>query len=350
MPLLTTQAAILTAQNAPLAVAEVGVPELAPGQVLVRVEASGICGKQIDEITGRQGPDKYIPHLLGHEGAGIVEKTGPSVRKVKPGDHVVMHWMKSTGTDSEPPRFTHDGKSISAGWVTTFSRHTVASENRLTVIPKEVQFDVAALLGCAVTTGLGIVFNNAGLRPGDSIAVFGVGGVGNNVLQGARLVNAYPVIALDIHDWKEEQARRFGATHFINSRTQDPLAAIKALTGNAGVDAAVDLTGNTRVRETAYAATSDKGITVFAGVPEAGERINIESFPLHFGRRVIGSHGGETRPEADIPRYIGLWKRGLLKLEEQITHRFPLSRVNEAVAVVRDGKAGRCIILPWYEG
>ncbi len=345
----TTLAAVLTAQNAPLDVAEVGVPDLAPGQVLVRVEAAGICGKQIDEITGRQGPDKYMPHLLGHEGSGTVEKTGPAVRKVKVGDRVALHWMKGSGIDSEPPRFSRNGAVVSAGWVTTFSRHTIASENRLTVIPGDVPPEAAALLGCAVTTGLGIVFNNSSLRPGDSIAVFGVGGVGVNVLQGARLVNAYPVIAIDVHDWKEEQARRFGATHFINAAKQDALKAVKDLTGGTGADAAVDLTGNAKVRETVYAATSNRGITVFAGVPEAGEQITIESFPLHFGRRMTGSHGGETRPDTDIPRYIGLWRRGQLMLEEQVTHRFPLSRINEAVAVVRQGRAGRCMVLPWAD-
>jgi S-(hydroxymethyl)glutathione dehydrogenase/alcohol dehydrogenase len=308
-----------------------------------------VCGKQIDEITGRRGPDPYLPHLLGHEGAGVVEQVGPAVRKVKPGDHVVLHWIKGSGNDSEPPRFARNGAQVSAGWVTTFSRHTIASENRLTVIPADTPFEAAALLGCAVTTGLGIVFNNAGLRPGETIAVFGVGGVGLNVLQGARLVSAYPVIAFDIHDSKAAQARQFGATHFFNSATKDPVKAVKDLTGGAGAAATVDLTGAVKVREVAYAATSNTGVTVFAGVPEAGERISIESFPLHFGRRVVGSHGGETKPDRDIPRYLGLHARGQLKLEEQITHRFPLSKINEAVDAVRQGRAGRCMVLPWQE-
>src|SRR5271155_3543084 len=210
------KAAVLVKQNAPLEVYEVEIPKLDVGQVLVRVEYSGICGKQIDEITGRQGEDRFIPHLLGHEGGGTVVEVGPGVKKVKPGDRVVMHWIKGTGIDSEPPRFSYQGKTLSAGWVTTFSENSIVSENRLTPVSGGAGFDVLALLGCAVTTGLGIVFNNIGLRPGQSIAVFGVGGVGLNVVQGADLVNAYPVVAIDKSAQKLEFARKFGATHTVN--------------------------------------------------------------------------------------------------------------------------------------
>ena len=181
---------------------ELEMPSLDVGQVLVKVEYSGICGKQLDEISGKQGPDPYLPHLLGHEGGGIVAEIGPGVRKVSAGDHVVVHWTKGAGIDSAPPRFKWDGAVISAGWATTFSDYTIVSENRLTTVPKDLRLDVAALLGCAVTTGLGIVFNNAQLMPGQSIAVFGVGGVGLNVVQGAALVNAYPIVAVDLTDDK----------------------------------------------------------------------------------------------------------------------------------------------------
>ncbi len=338
------KAGILVEQNAPLILGEVQIPALDVGQVLVKVHYSGICGKQLEEISGRRGHDPYLPHLLGHEGAGVVAATGPGVRKVKTGDHVVLHWMKGSGIDSGPPRFAWNGTSVSAGWVTTFSEYTIASENRVTPIPKDVGLDVAALLGCAVTTGMGIVFNNAELKPGQSIAVFGVGGLGLNVVQGAALVNAHPIVAIDLQDQKLDQAVDFGATHSVNANRPDQEAHLRELAGVQGFDATVDVTGNATVRQMAYDLTSNTGRTILAGVPHHEERITIDSFPLHFGRRIFGSHGGETRPDVDIPRFIRLYKLGTLKLEEQITHRFRLDQINEAVEVVQKGEAGRCMI------
>jgi S-(hydroxymethyl)glutathione dehydrogenase/alcohol dehydrogenase len=339
------KAAVLVAANAPLELCDIDIPKLDVGQVLVGIHYSGICGKQIDEIVGRR-PDPYLPHLLGHEGAGVVADVGPGVRKVRPGDSVVLHWMKGSGIDSATPQFRVKGRGtpVNAGCVTTFSDYTIASENRLTRIPSGVKADVAALLGCAVTTGLGIVFNNANVKPGESIAVFGVGGVGLNVIQGAVLVNAHPIVAIDLFDQKLDVARSFGATHCINARNEDVLANLQKLSDGRGIDVCVDTTGNRKVRETAYDATAPKGRTIFAGVPDAGEKICIDSFPIHFGRRLIGSHGGETRPDEDIPRYLKLSELGKLQLEPLITHRFPLEQINEAIGLVRSGGAGRCLV------
>jgi S-(hydroxymethyl)glutathione dehydrogenase/alcohol dehydrogenase len=337
------KAAILVTPNSPLAVARVKAPALGPGQVLVRIAYSGICGKQIDEIVGKR-PDPFLPHLLGHEGGGTVVEAGPGVRKVKPGDHVVLHWVKGSGIDSAAPRYDWNGRSVSAGWVTTFSEYTIASENRMTVIPNDVELDVAALLGCAVTTGLGIVFNNMELRPGQSVAVFGVGGVGLNVVRGAALVNAYPIVAVDLHADKLKQAMAFGATHVVDARTSGLATTLRELSGPRGFDATVDTTGVPDVIQTAYTATGDTGRTVLAGVPRSDARITIDSFPLHGGRRIFGSHGGETKPDTDIPRYLDLYRRGQLKLRELITHRFPLDAVNDAVACVQRGEGARCLL------
>ena len=254
-----------------------------------------------------------FPAILGHEGAGVVVDTGSGVSKVKAGDHVVLHWVKGSGIDSSPPRFQWGGTVVSSGWVTTFSEYAVVSENRITAIPSGIKPDVACLLGCAVTTGLGIAFNDAKLSPGQSIAVFGVGGVGVNVIQGAALVNAYPIIAIDLFDHKLEHAKTMGATH-------------------------------TEVRQTAYNCTSDIGLTIYAGVPSLDAKITIDSFPLHFGRRVFGSHGGATVPDRDIPRYIQLYEQGKLKLDELITHRFSLDKINDAIDQVKTGDAGRCAV------
>jgi S-(hydroxymethyl)glutathione dehydrogenase / alcohol dehydrogenase len=340
------KAAVLVKQNAPLELYEVEVPKLDVGQVLVRVEHSGICGKQIDEISGRQGEDRFLPHLLGHEGGGEVVEIGPGVSKVKPGDAVVMHWVKGSGIDSAPPRFHHNGEVLSAGWVTTFSDYTIASENRLTPVEEAVPSEVRALLGCAVTTGLGIVFRNARLLPGQSIAVFGVGGVGLNIVQGAALVSAHPIVAIDKSRDKLDFARNFGATHTLNTDELDVGAALRELSRGRGFDAVVDTTGLNAVRELAYDVTHPKtGIAILCGVPFTRDRLSIDSFPLHMGRRLIGSHGGDAVPETDIARYVELYRRGKLKLAELITNRFGLADINEAVATVRTGRArGRCVI------
>lgn len=341
---MKTRAAILVSLNAPLEIDDVEVPALDVGQVLVKIDASGVCGKQIDEVLGKR-PDPYLPHLLGHEAAGVVEDVGPGVRKVKQGDSVVLHWLKGSGIDSEPPKFKRNGMPINAGWITTFSERSVISENRLTRLDPRVPSDAAALMGCAVMTGLGIVINNAMVKPGESIAVFGAGGVGINVILAASLVSAYPIVAVDVHDRKLEWTKSFGATHVVNSSKTDPVQAIRAIVGNDGVNAAVDTVGHSTVRTAAYDSTAKNGVTVFAGVPRAEDCMSFDSFPLQGGRRIVGSHGGEGRPDVDIPRCVKLFQLGKLKLTEQITHRFPLEKVNDAIAIVRRGEAGRCILV-----
>jgi len=340
----TTKAAILVRQQAPLVVADVEIPPLDVGQVLVRLASSGICGKQVDEITGKRGADRFLPHLLGHEGAGTVVEAGPGVRKVRPGDRVVLHWMKGAGIDSATPTFRWDGRPLNAGWVTTFSEYTVASENRITPLGPGVALEAACLLGCAVTTGLGIVFNEAGLKPGESIAIFGVGGVGLNAVQGARLVHGHPIVAVEVHLHKLELARAFGATHTLSAREDGIEPRLRELSGGRGFDVTVDTTGDPRVFELAHRLTSQAGRTVMAGVIPHERPVTIDPYPLHFGRRLTGSHGGATNPDRDIPRYVALAAQGALTLEEQITHRFRLEQINEAFNAVRAGAGGKCVI------
>src|SRR5262249_32148541 len=159
------------------------------GQVLVKIQQSGICGAQLGEIAGVKGPDKFLPHLLGHEGGGVVEDVGPGVSHVKKGDHVVLHWRKGVGIQAKPSNYRWMERVVNAGWVTTFSEYTVASENRVTPIPKDIPFDIASLMGCAVTTALGLINNDAQVKIGQSVAVLGCGGVGLNMVQGAALVS-----------------------------------------------------------------------------------------------------------------------------------------------------------------
>jgi S-(hydroxymethyl)glutathione dehydrogenase/alcohol dehydrogenase len=342
---LKTKAAILTALNTPLVIDEIDVPPLECGQVLVEVHCSGICGAQLGEIAGAKGPDKFLPHLMGHEGGAIVVETGPGVTAVRKGDHVVMHWRKGVGIQARPASYKWNGRTVNAGWVTTFNEYAVVSENRLTVIPNEVDFEIAALMGCAVTTALGLINNDARVKIGQSVAVLGCGGVGLNVVQGAAMVSADPIIAIDIYDHKLEMARQFGATHVINSRQTDLREEVRKIVGSNGVDVFVENTGTVRLIEQAYELTTKTGRTILVGVPRHDQDITIHSLPLHFGKVLTGCEGGHTNPTVDIPRYLKLNRRGKLELDRLITHRFAgLDQINHALDAVRSGEAGKCVV------
>lgn len=342
---MKTRAAILEKLNSPLILDEIEIPKLECGQVLVQVRCSGICGTQLGEIAGVKGPDKYLPHLLGHEGGAMVLETGPGVSHVRTGDRVVMHWQKGAGVQAQPAKYNQNGHIINAGWVTTFCEHAVISENRLTPIPNDVDFEVAALMGCGVTTAFGLINNDAQLKLGQSVAVFGCGGVGLNVVQGAAMMAADPVIAIDIIESKLKLAAELGATHLINSAQVDVRDEICKIVGRRGVDVAVENTGQVRVIELAYELTAPAGRTVLVGVPRYDQDITIHSLPLHFGKVLIGSEGGHTNPTLDIPRYLNLHRKGKLKLDRLITHRFSgLDRINEALETARSGEAGKCVI------
>ena len=341
---MKTRAAILEKLNSPLVVDEIEVPKLECGQVLVEIRCSGICGAQLGEIAGVKGPDKFLPHLLGHEGGGVVLETGPGVTHLKAGDHVVLHWRKGAGIQSQTPKYRWNGRTVNGGWVTTFNQFAVVSENRATPISKEIDFEVAALMGCAVTTGLGLINNDAQLKIGQSIAILGCGGVGLNVIQGAAMVAADPIIAIDIHDHKLEMARKFGATHLIHSGKTDLREEVRKIVGPKGVDVFVENTGLVRLIEQAYELTARTGRTILVGVPRHDQDITIHSLPLHFGKVLTGCEGGHTDPAVDIPRYLRLYQKEKLKLDEQITHRFPLNEINEALDAVRKAEAGRCVI------
>jgi S-(hydroxymethyl)glutathione dehydrogenase / alcohol dehydrogenase len=338
------KAAILDTLQAPLMLDEVEIPDLECGQVLVQIHSSGICGAQLGEIAGTKGPDKFLPHLLGHEGGGVVLDIGPGVTHTQKGDHVVMHWRKGAGIHARTPKYAWGERSVNSGWVATFNECAVVSENRVTPIPKDVPFEVATLMGCAVTTALGLVNNLAQLKIGQSIAIFGCGGVGLNVVQGAAMVSADPIIAIDIYDHKLDMARELGATHAINSTQADVRDEIRKIVGAAGVDAFVENTGLVRLIEQAYELTAATGKTILVGVPKHDQDITIHSLPLHFGKVLTGCEGGGADPTVDIPRYIKLYQKGKLNLERLITHRFPFSEINTALDRVRAGDVGRCVL------
>ena len=342
----TMKAAILVEQHKPLVIEEIELPQsLDVGQVLVQVHYSGICGSQLGEIDGAKGEDKFLPHLLGHEGSGTVVETGPGVRHVKAGNKVVLHWRKGLGIEPVPPKYRWGGKTVNAGWITTFNEYAIVAENRMTVIPDDSGLDVAALFGCAVTTGFGVVVNNAKIRIGESVVVFGAGGVGLNIVQGAALGGAYPIIAVDLYDNKLALAREMGATHLVNTQRSDACQAIGDIAGPGGVDVFIDNTGQPAIIEMGYQLTKPQGRVTLVGVPRKGNNISIYSLPLHFGKGLSGSHGGEAVPHEDIPRYHQLYRAGRIKLRELITDFYSLEEINTAIQKMRDGTlAGRCLI------
>ena len=338
------KAAILVESKKPLVVANVDLPkQLEYGQVLVKIFYSGICGAQVnEEIDAAKGPDKFLPHLLGHEGSGVVEKIGDSVATVKPGDHVVLHWRKSKGIQSGTPKYLWNGKRVNAGWITTFNEKAIVSENRLTVIPKDFDMRTAALFGCAVTTGFGVVNNDAKIKIGQSVLIFGVGGLGLNIAYASSMVSAYPIVGIDLHEHKIDLGKKFGLTHGITVKSNNLEKEIYNIIGMKGADVVIETTGIAKVIEQAYQLTASDGKTILVGVPK--EKISIYSLPLFFDKKLTGSHGGSSNPDNDIPRYIRLINNNKMSLKDLITHEFNLVEINKAIDLFRSGKAGRIII------
>ena len=223
------RAAILVEQKKPLVIEEIEMPPLRFGQVLVKVDCSGICGSQLGEIDGVKGPDRFLPHLLGHEGSARVLECGEGVRTVKSGDHVVLHWRKGTGLEGPAPKYKSSLGDINAGWVTSFNEYAVISESRVTKVPDNLDVEVTAMMGCAVTTGFGVINNNAQLKIGESIVIIGAGGIGLNIVQAAVMVGGHPIIAVDLYQSRLELARSLGATETLlsskeNTEESDPRA------------------------------------------------------------------------------------------------------------------------------
>ena len=341
----STLAAILVEQKKPLVISEIQLPEtLAVGQVLVEFFYSGICGSQLGEIDGVKGPDKWLPHLLGHEASGKVLAIGPGVKHVKPGDTVVAHWRPSQGIEAETPKYLWNGMSVNAGWVTSFNKYAVISENRLTTISNETPLQIAALFGCAVTTGFGVVDNKAKIRLGESVVVFGAGGIGLNITQAASLVGASCVIAIDYYNNRLELASQCGATHTINSKDVDVWKTLSQLLPR-GCDVFIDNTGNPNIISRGYEFMNSKGRMVLVGVPALGNETPIYTLGLHFGKSITGTTGGEVEPHLDIPRYLGLLKSRQIDLGEIITEISSLKQINTLIDHMRSGHAtGRCLV------
>jgi len=341
-----TLAAILVEQKKDLVITEIDLPQtLDVGQVLVEFHYSGICGSQLGEIDGVKGPDKWLPHLLGHEASGTVLAIGPGVKHVKPDQTVVAHWRPGKGIEAITPKYNWNGQVVNAGWITTFNKHAVISENRLTPIPSQADLKTAALYGCAVTTGLGTIENKARVRFGSTVVVFGAGGIGLNLIQGASLAGAAQIIAVDLYDNRLELAKQLGATDVINGTHEDAFKGIVSVLNGVAVDLFIDNTGKPEVIAKGYQAIKPTGQVVLVGVAKKGAETNLYTLDLHFGKSITGTTGGEANPHLDIPRYMRLFERRRISLAPLITEVAPLQKVNHLIQGMRSGRtAGRSLI------
>ena len=341
---MKTKAAILVEQKKDLVVDEIEIPKLEHGKVLVEIKSTRICGSQLGEIEGVKGPDHYLPHLLGHEAGGVVREVGPLVTRVKEGDHVVCHWRPAPGISGPCPTYEWNGSTVNAGHITTFSEYAVISESRLTPIDAKYGHEVSALMADTITTGFGIISNDAKVRIGQSVCVIGIGGIGLGAVLGAKLSGAHPIIAVDLFGHKLEQARRCGATHCINSKEIKIKDAISEIIGRPEVDVMVEGTGRPEIIEAAYELTSSQGTCVLFGVMKFDQKVSLNTLPLHFGRTLTGSEGGQSQPHLDIPRYLRMMDNGVFDLDDFVSHRCRLEDINSAISRMRSGESIHTLI------
>ena len=341
---MKTEAAILTQSGVPPQVVELDIPSLKPGQTLVETLYSGVCRTQLLECRGHRGADPFLPHCLGHEGSGIVRETGAGVTKVKAGDKVILSWIKGSGADVPGSVYTWNGKKVNSGAIATFNRFSVISENRLTPVSGDVPMREASLLGCAMATGLGTVINTLGARPGQSIAVFGAGGVGLCAVAGAFLSGCSPIIAVDVLKNKLEAAKQLGATHLIDASCCDPLKEIRSIVKN-GLDLAVESSGITAVIAQALSCVRGQGGTAAViGNVHYGQKAEIDPAQFNAGKRLLGTWGGDTIPDRDYPRYMRLITAGRLNLGPLVSRSYKLSDISAALDNLESGADLRPLI------
>jgi len=363
---MKTRAALLREVGQPLVIEEVDLEEPRAGEVLVRIVAAGVCHSDLHYMKGDWPIPK--PAVLGHEGAGIVERVGPGVTRVEPGDHCVLIFRPNCGhcyycTIGRPALCT--GRSSPAGTmydgttrlslhgepvyhlarVACFAEHAILPEEQLLPIPKEIPLDRAALVGCAVMTGVGAAMNTVSVTPGSSVVIIGCGGVGLNVVQGARMLNASQIIAVDLLDNKLDYALDFGATHTINAREEDAVARVKEITGH-GADYAFDAIGSAMTVQQAFEMVKIGGTAIEVGIAAQGQMAQIDAWALAMQEKTLkGSFYGSARPTVDMLRLLDLYQQKRLKLDELISRTYTLDQINEGFDLLQSGSVARGVIV-----
>jgi len=357
------KAAVCRASGQPLVIEEVTLAPPRVGEIKVKLAACAICHSDIHFAEGAWGGD--LPAVYGHEAAGVVEAVGGGVGHVRPGDHVVVTLIRSCGRctacaegaqvfcetvfplDETSPLTSAAGERIAQEMrCGAFAEYVVVDGSQAVAIPRDVPLDSAALIACGVLTGLGAVVNTAGVRAGESVVVVGTGGVGLNSVQGARLVGASPIIAIDVSDEKLAAARAFGATHTINAGSADAAKTVADLTRGRRADWVFVTVGAKSAIEQGIGLMKTNGAVVIVGMPASGVMTEFDpSWLAALGQRIIGSKMGSARIQIDVPRIIALYRQGRIKLDELISGRYPLERINDAIASVTRGEALRNVIV-----
>ncbi|MFD7503275.1 Zn-dependent alcohol dehydrogenase [Streptomyces sp. NPDC059850] len=359
-----TRAAVLPAIGSPLLVQDIEIPDPAPGQVRVRLAAAGVCHSDLSLSNGTLR--QPVPAVLGHEGSGTVTAVGDGVSGIAPGDAVVLNWAPSCGTChycglGEPwlcaragdaatapyATLTEDGSALYPGLGTAaFAEETVVPAHAVLPLPDGVPLTDAALLGCAVLTGYGAVHHSAQVRPGESVAVFGIGGVGLAVLQSARIAGAGTIVAVDVSPGKEELAREAGATEFVLSGEGDPAKRIRALTGGHGADAAIECVGRADTIRTAWSATRRGGRTTVLGIGGKDQPVTFSALELfYFGRTLSGCVYGNSDPARDLPVLAEHIRAGRFDLSAMVTERIGLDGIPAAFDAMLAGRGGRALVV-----
>jgi Zn-dependent alcohol dehydrogenase len=363
---IKSRAAILVEPNRPLVVDEVEFSDPAPDQVLVKLFASGVCHSQIHTMRRPPRPGHPLPALLGHESTGVVFAKGRDVKHVKEGDHVITTWVDRDNSTTDQPLVAHalnDRAQFAAKWrgnevshsAATWAEYALAQERMVVAMPNDVPTDATAIIGCAVMTGAGAIINTLDARPGQSVAVFGAGGIGLCAVSAAAIVDAYPVIVIDIIEEKLEFARRFGATHTVNARNVDANQAIRDLTGG-GVDYAIDAIGLPQTQEQilravkpGYSGLNRGGTALLIGITPPDAKATLDTSLFVGNRSFTRTSGGDCRPERDFPIFLRWYREGKLKLDDLVTNYYKLEQINTAVDELEHGRIlGRGILT--YSG
>jgi S-(hydroxymethyl)mycothiol dehydrogenase len=358
---VTVRGVVALARGEPVEVREIVVPDPGPGEVRVTVQACGVCHTDLHYREGAINDE--FPFLLGHEAAGVIESVGPDVTELAPGDFVILNWRAVCGTcracrrgrpwycfatfnATQKMRLT-DGTELSpALGIGAFAEQTLVAAGQATKVNPEARPETAGLLGCGVMAGLGAVMHTGDVGRGDSVAVFGCGGVGNAAIAGARLAGANPIIAVDIDPAKLQWAREFGATDTINSRETDPVEAIRALTDGNGADVCIEAVGRPEVLEQAFYARDLAGTVVQVGVPDPTMRIELPMIDF-FGRggALKPSWYGDCLPTRDFPMLIDLYLSGRLDLDRFVSETIPLDAVEDAFHKMERGEVLRSVVV-----
>jgi S-(hydroxymethyl)glutathione dehydrogenase/alcohol dehydrogenase len=358
-------AALLRRVHEPVTIEPVEIDRPLGREVLVRTAATGVCHSDLHVVEGQSRFSLDRPIVLGHEGAGVVEGVGADVTTVRPGDHVVACLSGFCGScaqclsghpnlcvggivprsDSAPPRLSQNGRAL---WpllnVGSFAERMLLHENSVVKIDSDLPLDRAALVGCGVLTGVGAALRSSGLEAGQTVAVFGCGGVGLSIIQGARIGGARQIIALDIFDSKLEMARRVGATHVVNNANEDPVKAVRALTGGDGVDHAFEAVGDSALVRQAIESLAIRGTATIVGVLPPNAMIEFPWMAIRPECRVQTSRMGGNRFRIDIPRYLDFYRQGRLLLDEMVTRRGRLDDVNDAFRAMKAGEVARTVL------